>query len=449
MQYGLDTAAIGAFQAMPGFLKVFGYVDEDSSFGYGIDGTFQRLISSLLTLGSLLSSLSAGIFSDYLGRKPALWTACILNAVACFIQIFATQKGVLYLGRLLIGFANGFFVTFSNVYASEVAPTQIRGLAVALFAYWVNMGSIIGAIVVNSTTIRGDKLSYQVPLACLLIVPMFLAVSLFFVPESPRWLLQQGKTIEAKEALRKLRGESMVTEEEWHDIRHGALKENQDAKGVGILDMFRGNDLGRTLRCFGAIACQAGSGFWFFIAYQTYFFAIAGIEKSFQFSIMNSCIGFMGVNAGMVAMQACLGRRTILMLAWSVDPVSRTTGEVVVGLTALFYFFYNGCVGTASYPVATELVSTRLRAWTVGSATSLGYLLAWLIGFCSPYFVNPAELNWGAKYCYFWAASNVASLLFVYFFIPETKGKSLEDINKIFDGQMSSISGGVQYESKC
>lgn len=156
------------------------------------------------------------------------------------------------------------------------------------------------------------------------------------------------------------------------------------------------------------ICCQTASGVWFLISYQTYFFTIAGITKSFQFSIMNTCIGFLGVNVGMYAIRHVFGRRSILMIgaaacgvtqlasaiASTVNPGAQVTGQVLVAFTAIFQFFYNGCVGAASYPVATELVSSRLRAWTVGTATSLGYLLAWLVSFCTPYFINPTELNW-------------------------------------------------------
>jgi hypothetical protein len=156
------------------------------------------------------------------------------------------------------------------------------------------------------------------------------------------------------------------------------------------------------------IACQTASGVWFLIGYQTYFLSIAGITKAFEFSIMNTCFGFLGVNIGMYAIQHWVGRRTILIfgamacglcelataIAASVGGNSEETGKVLVAFTALFMFFYLAGVGAASYPVATEVVSSRLRAWTVGTATSLGYLLAWLTGFCTPYFINPEHLNW-------------------------------------------------------
>ncbi|KAL3456640.1 general substrate transporter [Aspergillus heterothallicus] len=469
LQYGFDLAAVGALQAMPGFLKVFGYEVPGSDMGYAIDSTVQQLITSLLTLGSFVSSLVAGYFSAYFGRRQALWLACIVNAIGVAIQIAAPSAGPLYVGRILLGFANGFLVTFSNIYTAEASPAHMRGVIVALFAYWVNIGSILGAAVDNETKDLMGRTSYQIPLACLYIVPAMLFVALFFVPESPRWLLHRGNMQAARKALEQLRGASYralrapssegdgegpsLLEIEWAEMVKGVEEERSQAGGIAAMDMFRGVDLRRTLLCYGMIACQTASGIWFIIGYQTYFFAVSGITKAFEYSIMSTCFGFVGVNIGMYAIRNWVGRRTILMLgavtvglcqlasaiAATVSPqTALSTGQVLVAFTALTKFFYNGCVGAASYPVATELVSSRLRAWTVGTATSLGYLLAWLTNFCTPYFINPEHLNWGARYGYIWFGSNVASLIFFFFFIPEMKGRSLEELDEMFGAKVGA-----------
>jgi MFS family permease len=228
---------------MPGFLRVFGYENPKSPIGYSIDPTFQQLISSLLTLGSFLSCLLAGFFGTYFGRKQAIWLACVLNAVAVALQIATTAKGVIYFGRLLLGTANGFLVTFSNVYTSEASPAHLRGSLVYLFAVWVSIGSVMGAATDYSTKTHMDKSSYQIPLGCLYIVPTILAVGLFFVPESPRWLLHRGRDAQAKRALVQLRGSALTAEEleiEWAEMIRGMEEEKKIAKSVGWVDMFRG-----------------------------------------------------------------------------------------------------------------------------------------------------------------------------------------------------------------
>ncbi|KAI5861691.1 general substrate transporter [Durotheca rogersii] len=453
MQYGLDSAALGSLQAMPGFLEVFGYKDPSAPGGYAIESTFQSLIGSLLTLGAFLSSLVAGAFAHFFGRKVALWLACVLNAIACIIQMVSTDKAAIYVGRLILGLANGFLVTFSNIYA---APAHLRAVMVALFSEWVNIGSIIGAAITNATKDRLDKASYLIPLGTLFIVPTFLAVGLFFVPESPRYLLYKGNIEQARESFTTLRGDSLSPEYlelEWAEMVKGIQEEKESAKTIGPLDMFKGTELRRTLLCFGVIATQTGAGSWFVITYSTYFMIVAGLEvnDAFKYSVMNTCLGFIGVNLGMYLMRHVMGRRTILMTGAVVQgcamlgmAVSATVAygtlearNCLIAFSGLYMFAYNAFVGDATYPTATELVSTRLRSWSVGSAISLGYFLAWLTGFCSPYFINPEHLNWGAKYGYIWAGSNLCCLVFFYLCVPETKGRTLEEIDELFNNRVS------------
>lgn len=138
---------------------------------------------------------------------------------------------------------------------------------VALFAYWVNIGSVLGSVVDNKTKERLDKLSYRIPLACLYIVPVLLFIALFFVPESPRWLLHRGKEQEARKALEQLRGSSYATllapssesisgdekadsrltpivptllEIEWAEMVKGVEEEKREQGTVSAFDMFRG-----------------------------------------------------------------------------------------------------------------------------------------------------------------------------------------------------------------
>lgn len=197
-----------------------------------------------------MSSLLAGVFGGFFGRKTALWLACLLNCVGLAIQIASTNKGVVYLGRLVLGFSNGFLVTFSNVYNAEIAPPHLRGVIVALFAYWVNIGAILGTIVDNYTKDRLDKGSYQIPIGSLYIVPVLLAIGLFFVPETPRWLLHHNKESEARKSLETLRANSVAPEYlelEWAEIIRGVEEEKRIAKSVGMLDMFRGKHSSRVL----------------------------------------------------------------------------------------------------------------------------------------------------------------------------------------------------------
>lgn len=158
------------------------------------------------------------------------------------------------------------------------------------------------------------------------------------------------------------------------------------------------------------IATQTGAGSWFVISYSTYFMIVAGlsVDEAFKFSVMNTVLGFVGVNVGMYLMRHVMGRRTILMtgalvqgaamlglaVSATVAPGTYAARSCLIAFVAIYLFSYNAFVGDATYPTATELVSTRLRSWSVGSAISIGYFLAWLTSFFSPYFINPENLNW-------------------------------------------------------
>ena len=110
----------------------------------------------------------------------------------------------------------------------------------------VNIGSILGSVVDNFTRVRLDKASYQIPLGCLYIVPTILTIVLFFVPESPRWLLHKGRDEQARKALETLRGDSVdrkYIELEWAEMVRGVEEERSLTRSVGVLDMFRGTSL--------------------------------------------------------------------------------------------------------------------------------------------------------------------------------------------------------------
>lgn len=83
-------------------------------------------MTSLMSLGSFVSAVFAGFFASYIGLKAGIWSACAVNVIAVMIQISNTTKSGLYIGRLLLDFANGWLVSFSIVYTAEAAPAHLR-----------------------------------------------------------------------------------------------------------------------------------------------------------------------------------------------------------------------------------------------------------------------------------------------------------------------------------
>ncbi|KAF4452834.1 hypothetical protein F53441_4388 [Fusarium austroafricanum] len=429
-QYGLDFGLIGGLQAMPGFLK---------------------LISSLMTLGAFISSSLAGFVAAKLGRKMCLRLACLLCAVSNIIMMTTTDIGPLYLGRLLIGLANGYFMTFSQLYLQETSPAKYRGLFLTAFQFCTTFGTLIGTIIDWTTAKRPDRSAYLIPLGMIYIVPVIIFIGLLFIPESPRWLILQGRYDDGLKSLKWLRPEHADVDTELVEIRQAIDTERALASSVGILDMFKNPiDRRRTSISICAVLLQAASGSMFIIAYKAYFFAMADVQDPFAMSNVLSMAGMLAIimNAFIVVRY---GRRRVLLLCglliagffqliiaivYDRKPGAIVTGQVLVALSCLYMVGFNGMVAPYSWMVAGEIPSQRLRSYTFGLAAAAGFLGAWLITFTAPYFINPSALNWGPRYGYIWFPSCVVSAVWVYFFLPEVKGRTLEEIDAMFNAKL-------------
>ena len=130
-----------------------------------------------------------------------------------------------------------------------------------IYQFWTSIGSLIGAIVDNFTSKRPDRSAYLIPLGLIFVVPLIITVGLFFIPESPRWLLLNGKRDQAHAALVWLRPDQEAADREMAEIEDALNRENELARGVAVLDMFRNPiDRRRTILSVCAISTQAASG---------------------------------------------------------------------------------------------------------------------------------------------------------------------------------------------
>lgn len=450
-QYGLDFGIIGGLQAMVPFLKVFGQEDPSILLGWNIPSDRQQLIASLMVLGAFVSSSSAGFTAKYVGRKLSLWIACIGVFASTALMQATTNIGGLYAGRLILGLANGLLMTHSQLYIQESVPSRYRGLGISFLTYWVSFGSLIGTIVDNFTAKIASKNAYIIPLGIVYIVPGILFIGLFFIPESPRWLAAKGRFDEAEQSLHRLRPEGWSVSQELTDMKTTLEAEARLQSGIGYVDLVRNPiDRRRTTIAILALTSQAASGAMFVISYGTYFFEMANVGNAFE----NSCI-LTGVGVAALGATAILitkfGRRRLMMISgfiscgisqliiaivYTVHPNTESSGKALVGMSVLYIVAYNSMVAPYAWLSGGELSSQRLRSHTFGLATGVGFFFAWLTTFTAPYFINPDSLNWGPKYGYIWTGSCAAAGIWIFFFLPEAKDRTLEEIDEMFEAQV-------------
>lgn len=129
------------------------------------------------------------------------------------------------------------------------------------FQFWTSFGSLIGTIIDNFTSKIDGKNSYIIPLSIVFIIPAFLCAGMFFIPESPRWLLQHDKPDDARRALVWLRPDQETVEKEMEDIQNAIELEQSLASGTSVWDMFANPvDRRRTILAVAAVSTQAASG---------------------------------------------------------------------------------------------------------------------------------------------------------------------------------------------
>ncbi|CAK7203834.1 hypothetical protein SEUCBS139899_006583 [Sporothrix eucalyptigena] len=451
VQYGFDAAVIASFQAMEGFLEIFGYPLPAPKKGYEIATTTQQLITSFLNVGTIVGVLFTGPFSRYFGRRPGIWAGSLLGFAGFGVQLGARSVAGLCVGRALVGASNAFFITFANSYLAESAPAHLRSVCSGVLGVTTSVGGLLGTVVPYVTKGVPGRLCYQIGLACLFVFPTAMSVGALFIPESPRWLLVRGHPEKAERSLALLRGHSSTHtqfREELTEMVHGINEEKALASSSpALVDMFRGTDLRRSLLCIGTVTSRAASGIWVFISYGTYFYKQAGIHDPFAMSMYNLSAAIVGAVAAVLCSHFLFGRRTMILFATAAAvlsmmaaaiggtaaPGSDAAAKNFVAFSVIYNVLYGSFAGSVTWPISAEVVSSRLRVLTLSVATAVDYVLAWLTAFCSPYFINPAALNWGVKYCWLWAGSNALAFLFFWFLLPEMKGRSLEEIDEMFE----------------
>ncbi|KAJ7064734.1 monosaccharide importer [Mycena amicta] len=482
--YGYDTGTIGGCIVMADWLETFGTFDSTGVLGTSTNHYFLKtgnksLVVSILSAGTFFGALFAYPMGDIVGRKWGIVSSCCVFGLGIGLQL-DTKWATFIVGRFIAGLGVGLVSCLVPMYQSECAPKSLRGLIVGMYQLAITIGALISAIVLNATKNFDSHSSWRIPIGIQFVWAFVLGSGMICLPESPRYLLYKGRVDLAKKALSRLTNtppDSPAVEAEAREIQL-ALDAEQAHANASYLDCFRGGELKNGLRTWTGICIQAWqqlTGINFIMYYGTSFFSSAGIKNSFIITIIMDVVSTAMTTLGIQLIDR-VGRRRLLLIGaagmmvceYTVAVVGVTAGKaaadgsinmtaqrVLIAFTSFYIAFFAISWGPVVWVVSGEIFSLNLRAKSMSLAVASNWLWNFGIGYATPYLVDQstkgqpngvATASLGVKVFFIWGSTCVGCLLFTYFFIPETKGLSLEQIDLLYKN--STIRGSVKYREQ-
>ena len=420
--FGFDIAIITG--AGPFIEKYFQL--ENSHFGLGF--SFAALL-----FGCMFGAAFAGKVTDIFGRKKIMIYVALVFVVTSILTGLAGSFTTFILARFLGGLAVGAVSMLSPMYIAEVSPAKNRGMLVSFYQFSIVFGILISYLINYLLRDAGvDNWRYMFYTGAIPSTIFF--VLLFFVPETPRYLYRIGKESEAFRILKKIGGEAMALSE------MAEIKESLKEKKGRFRDMFKPENRQMMLvGLFLAVFVQV-SGINAIVDYAPKIFITAGFNmdaalfSTFGLGLTNVIFTFISIY-----FIDKIGRRVMyiigssgMALALLILSYMSFTGHfegIFVLVTCIFYLaFFAGCIGPAFWTLISEIFPNRMR----GTAMIFPVVVQWLFNALMVW-IFPAMLH-GFRTGTFLLIAIMALLQLVFSvkWLPETKGKSLEEIEKIW-----------------
>ena len=369
-----------------------------------------------------------------------------------FILFFAPSAPVLLVGQILCGFTWGVFATTGPAYASEVCPLALRGVLTCYVNLCWAIGQFIASGVLYGLLKIENEWSYRIAYALQWIWPVPLFILILFAPESPWWLVRNGKMEDAHKALGKLDNKDHESHQRTvaQMTQTLELEKEMDA-GSSYLDCFKGVDRRRTEIVCLAFAGQVLSGAPF--AYTpTYFFVQAGIDtdNAYQIAIGGTAISFVGTIISWFLL-GWFGRRQLyvggimtlsgLLLIIGVIASASESGGAKWGQAAMclvWLFTYSVTLGPITFTIISETSSIQLRAKSVCLARNVYNIAQIIANVIEPYLINPTEADLKGRTAYFWFATATLTAIWAYFRLPECRGRTYDELDVMFHQGVSA-----------
>ncbi|KAI1873473.1 hypothetical protein JX265_005095 [Neoarthrinium moseri] len=452
---GYDTSIIGSYTAYPAFRDKFGTLGPSGKIT--IPSDWQNGISGAINVGEIIGLQIAGWVSERYGYRYTILSALVAITGFIFFPFFASSLTVFLVGEFFQGIAWGVFQTMTVAYAAEVCPLALRHyLTIFVNLCWI-IGGFISSGVLVGLEHRTDDWGYKIPFALQWVWPIPLGIGCLLAPESPWWCIRKGRKKQAERSLKRLARTSGFSQRDLDATMALMIytdeMEKQVSKGTTYRDCFRGIELRRTeIVCMTWISqTMSGSAVG---GLSAFFFQQAGISDldSFKLGWGQNALGAVGTISSWFILEK-VGRKSLMLGGMCVMfmllmitgflgiPSSPSTAEIWAAgsMVVLLSAVSNFSVGPVVYTIVSELPSSRLRAKSIilgrNAYNAINIAFVNVVSYRQ---LNPNEWNLGPKAAFLWAGINAVFTTYIFFRLPETKGRTFAEIDILFENKISA-----------
>ncbi|GFZ50526.1 hypothetical protein JCM24511_08283 [Saitozyma sp. JCM 24511] len=450
--FGYDIGYISGCLIMPNFVEHMGQQGADGL--YYLSAQRQSIITSLLSAGTFFGALLQTLTSDRLGRRGSIIFWSTIFTVGIVIQTSSFGIAQLTVGRCIAGFGVGALSAIVPLYIGEAAPKKLRGSLLVLYQVQIASGLFLAYIIDLGTHHLSSPASWRIPISLQLIWGVLLILGALALPESPRLLLGKGREQEAISAIARLNDakvEDSVVAETMEELEDAIREENEGGK-ASWLECFstRSAMWKRTMNGMMIQFLQQLNGQNFYYYYGPVFFEAAGTSLS-SYSIQ-AILGGISLACVIPAMWTIenVGRRKSLLIGalaqaacaiiaglvghfYTAAPgVSASTKQLGGNILIAFAVIHVSCFslfwGPTPWVLLGETFPLRVRPKCIALGSATNWFWNFMLSYFSPLIANDI----GPLILLIFFGCLIFAFFYVFFFIPETKGISLEEVDELY-----------------
>ncbi|MEB5920955.1 sugar porter family MFS transporter [Franconibacter daqui] len=430
LAYGYDTGIISGalpFMTLPA-----------PQGGLGLNPFTEGLVTSSLIFGAALGAFLSGYLSDRFGRRITLRSLALLFVLGALGTALAPTVNIMIVMRFLLGVAVGGGSSTVPVFIAEIAGPRKRAPLVSRNELMIVSGQLVAYIVsALMSYLLNDPHMWRYMLALAMVPGVLLFIGTFFVPASPHWLVAEGRVKDALRVLKTLREHPREVQKEMSDMKQQARESQQGPSTKELLKqkwvlrlVLTGAGMGFVLQFTGVNA---------FMYYTPIILKTTGMgtSASIAATIGNGIVSVLAAIAGIKGVSR-FGRRPMLMTGLTIVicaqialgsvlvfmPQDMTQSLLALGCILVFLFFMQMCISPVYWLLMSELFPMKVRGALTGTAVSFQWICNAIVAFAFPPLLAVA----GNTTFFIFALINIGSLIFVAMALPETRGKSLEQI---------------------